>query len=379
MTNCRRAHRLRATSRWLWMGRYWNGMSDGTRCRPTLLRRCAGRAIIFLCKNPWTELLSRNRTCCPRVKPISFRRRPTMLTHFKVTAAGKLLRWFCTRMGKIFQSSGSSNAECSLKSLVLEESGYALFHDNYAVFGSGGAGFLVEELQRLIHGFVGEAEGAVVHGDHPARFEIDKGAHGVGGIGVDVAKLRRIVGANGEQGEFGSEAASDFAEAGEVGGVAGVIDGVFAGLENEAAVAAVRIFQNARAPVARRHMRYRQVAVTRSFPPVQFDDLGKAEIGDQVRNMRRNDDRRGNPTRAQIVLHQGAQRRAMKVIEVGVRNQHEIDGRQIGDAQAWTAQAFQDEKPAREIGVDHDALPADLHEETGVADEGDAEFSVGGE
>ena len=69
----------------------------------------------------------------------------------------------------------------------------------------------------------------------------------------------------------------------------------------------------------------------------------------------------------------------MQVIEVRVRDQHNVDGRQIGNAQAGTAQAFQHEEPAREIGIDDDVLSADLQEEAGVADEGDAEFAVGDE
>ena len=123
-------------------------------------------------------------------------------------------------------------------------------------------------------------------------FEVEEGARGVGGIGVDVAELRRIVGADGKQREFGREAASDFAEAGEVGGVAGVIDGMLAGLQNKAAVAAMRIFQNARSPVARGYVRDGKIAVARSLPPVEFDDFGKAEIGNQIGNVSGNDDRR---------------------------------------------------------------------------------------
>src|SRR5579864_3749029 len=101
---------------------------------------------------------------------------------------------------------------------VLEESRDAFFEDYDFVFNSGGAGFFIQQLQRFIHRFVREAEGAVVHGDHPARFEIEKGLGGICGIGVHVTELRRIVGAYGEQREFGSEAASDLAEAREICG-----------------------------------------------------------------------------------------------------------------------------------------------------------------
>ena len=79
---------------------------------------------------------------------------------------------------------------------LSEESGYAFFHHKHAVFGTGGTGFLFQQLQRFVDGFVREAESAVVHGNHPTGFEIEKGAHGVSGIGMDVAELRRIVGAD---------------------------------------------------------------------------------------------------------------------------------------------------------------------------------------
>jgi len=64
------------------------------------------------------------------------------------------------------------------------------------------------------------------------------------------------------------------------------------------------------------------------------------------------------------------------MIEVGVRNQNHVDGRQIGDAQSGTPEALQNEEPAREVGINDDALAAHLQKETGVADESDAEFTV---
>ena len=66
----------------------------------------------------------------------------------------------------------------------------------------------------------------------------------------------------------------------------------------------------------------------------------------------------------------------MEMIEVSVRNQNQIDRGKIGNAQAWTSQAFQDEEPARKVGVDDYALTAHLHKKAGVPDEGDAEFAV---
>src|ERR1700739_1238641 len=67
----------------------------------------------------------------------------------------------------------------------------------------------------------------------------------------------------------------------------------------------------------------------------------------------------------------------MQVIEMGVRNQHQVDGGKVCDAQSGTAQAFQNEQPPREVGVDNDVASADLYEETGMPDERDAEFAIG--
>ena len=66
----------------------------------------------------------------------------------------------------------------------------------------------------------------------------------------------------------------------------------------------------------------------------------------------------------------------MQVIEVGVRDQNQIDRGKIGNAQAGTPETFQYEEPAREVRIDHYTLPAHLHKKAGVADEGDAEFAV---
>ena len=139
---------------------------------------------------------------------------------------------------------------------MLEESSDAFFQYDHSVLDSGGAGFLVEQLQWFFDRFMREAEGSVVHGNHPAGFQIQKSLGRVRRIGVDIAKLFGIVGADWQQGEFGSETASDFAEAGKIGCVAGVINGVLARLQDEASVAAMGIFQYAGTPVPRRNMRY---------------------------------------------------------------------------------------------------------------------------
>src|SRR5712671_2596059 len=82
---------------------------------------------------------------------------------------------------------------------MLEKASDAFFQHNDFVFHSGLQRFAFQQLKRLFNGLMGEAEGSVVHGDHPARLEIEEGFGGVGGTGMDVAELRRIVSAYGEE------------------------------------------------------------------------------------------------------------------------------------------------------------------------------------
>src|ERR1700689_1854954 len=66
------------------------------------------------------------------------------------------------------------------------------------------------------------------------------------------------------------------------------------------------------------------------------------------------------------------------MVEVRMRHQHQINGRQVSNSQPRTPQPLQHKKPAREVRVDHHALSAHLHEETGMADEGHTQLAVRG-
>ena len=78
--------------------------------------------------------------------------------------------------------------------------------------------------------------------------------------------------------------------------------------------------------------------MARVVPPIEFDDFRKAQIRNQVSDMTRNHDRRSFAVSAQIILHDGAQRRPVEMIEVGVSHQYEIDGGKISHAQSRAAQ-----------------------------------------
>ena len=75
----------------------------------------------------------------------------------------------------------------------------------------------------------------------------------------------------------------------------------------------------------------------------------------------------------------GAQRRPVQVVEVRVRNQHRIDGRQIAQPQPGPPQPLEHEDPAREVRVDQNVLAADLEEEAGMSDEGYAQLTAAGQ
>ena len=67
------------------------------------------------------------------------------------------------------------------------------------------------------------------------------------------------------------------------------------------------------------------------------------------------------------------------MVEMRVGDENEIDRRKICDPQAGTPKSLQYKEPAREVGIDHYTLSCDLHKETGMTDEGDAQLSIGGE
>ena len=79
---------------------------------------------------------------------------------------------------------------------ALEKPGYAFFQHEHPIFDPGRLGFFFQQLQRFVHGFVGESKGSVVHGHHPARVQIEKCPRGVGRAGVNVAEGGRMVGAD---------------------------------------------------------------------------------------------------------------------------------------------------------------------------------------
>ena len=85
----------------------------------------------------------------------------------------------------------------------LEEARDAFFkHDNF-IFHSGGLHRALQQLQGFLNGFMREAESSVVHRDHPAGIQINKGLGGIGRAGMNVPKLLGVVGSDRQQRQLG--------------------------------------------------------------------------------------------------------------------------------------------------------------------------------
>jgi len=63
------------------------------------------------------------------------------------------------------------------------------------------------------------------------------------------------------------------------------------------------------------------------------------------------------------------------MVEVGVRDEHDVHRRKLAQVQPRLAEALQDEKPTCEVGIDDDVHSPHLEEEAGVSDEGHAELA----
>ena len=119
-----------------------------------------------------------------------------------------------------------------------------------------------------------------------------------------------------------------------------------------------------------------ELAMAITVPPVQFDHVAKAQVGDQIHNVMRhyNSWRRGPPTPR--LLNDRTQRRPVQMIKMGMRDQHQVDGRKVSELHSRLAQTLQHKQPAREIGIDDDVLAAHLDEKAGVPNKRQAQISV---
>ena len=179
----------------------------------------------------------------------------------------------------------------------------------------------------------GEFERAIVHRHQPTGAEIAKYLHRFVRPHVNAAKGIGKVGADGQQGDFGLEARADFFEAVKIGAVPGVINAPPFVLQNETAVATMIVPQHARAPVLARRQRHFPIAARKTLPPFQFDDPLEAQAVGKVAHTPRHHRNLG--------MRQAAERWFVKVIEMRVSQQNQVDRREMIDLQPGALQPLQ--------------------------------------
>src|SRR5581483_988280 len=160
-----------------------------------------------------------------------------------------------------------------------------------------------------------QPERAVMHWHHPAGIQIEEGAGGVAGIGMDIPKRRGIVRANRKQRDFGPQALANVAEPGEISGVSGVVDRMLIVAQHVPAVAAMRILNNAGSPVSRWDVSDRQTAMAVAVPPVELNDVFESQVGHEIKNMMWDDNCRQFAAPSSM-LHDPPQRRPVQMVEV---------------------------------------------------------------
>ena len=106
----------------------------------------------------------------------------------------------------------------------------------------------------------------------------------------------------------------------------------------------------------------------KALPPFEFDDAAKAEIVRQVAHTPGHE--------ANFWMRQAAQARLMKMIEVRVSEQHQIDRREVLDTHSGSFDPLQEKNPIGEIGVDQHVQIVELDEKRGVADPSNGHLTV---
>lgn len=213
---------------------------------------------------------------------------------------------------------------------------------------------------------VAETVGAVMHGNEDLRFQFVKSLHGLLGTDVMVAEGGRFVGTDRQDGNFGSAAGPNFFEPIEVGGIAAVIDGTVSVSDEVASIASVRVGNFAGTPMFGGCESDLGLAEGEGFPPIHFLDPFETEIVNKVADAAWDDDGLAGGYFAQAA--------AVKVIEMGVGDEDEIDIWEVIKRNAGMFLAPDDPEPIGPIRIDQNIESRGLNKKRGVPDPGQAEL-----
>src|SRR4051794_33416097 len=155
----------------------------------------------------------------------------------------------------------------------------------------------------------------------------------------------------------------------KVSAVSGVINTPTLIFQDEAAVTTMAVAQGPRAPMFAGCQRDLPILVTEAFPTIQFDDSLESEVQRKISDSpwHHSNFRSGQPPKSWFV----------KMIEVSMRQQDEVDRRKILDFQAGTFQSFQQEEPVSKIRIDQDIKVGELNQKGCMADPGHGDLTLG--
>jgi len=100
---------------------------------------------------------------------------------------------------------------------IRENPRLALFEDHNFIFDACRPRFAGEQLQGFFHRFMRQPERPIVHRDHPVGIQVPERLHRIPGTGMNIAKCRRRICANGQQCNLGLEPAPNLMKSFEVG------------------------------------------------------------------------------------------------------------------------------------------------------------------
>ena len=225
-----------------------------------------------------------------------------------------------------------------------------------------------EPKRRLVERLIAEAERSEMHWNHRLGVKLTKGLEGLLRIHVDVTFRRRLIGPDRQESNFNVRPRSNFLKAFEVSGVAAVEDRSSGVFDKKASKSAVAIVQDACAPMPRGCQGDFERAVLEALPVAQFVNPVESQIMYQIANVLWDRDR--------LIAGYRAQRAAIKMIEVSMGDEYEIDGRKVAELNPGILHAFDDLEPFCPIGIDKHAVLGSLNEKRRMPNPSDANLAV---
>jgi hypothetical protein len=221
-------------------------------------------------------------------------------------------------------------------------------------------GLFEQASRRLMQRFVAKAESAKVHWNHHLRAQLTKSLQGLLRIHMHIPFRGRFIGTDGKQSQLNVRTLADLFESLKVSGVAAVKNRPSCVFDKKAAESSMAIVENSRSPMTRGGEGDLECSMFKTLPMAQLVDAIKSESMDETADVLRNRDR--------LIARDRAKCAAVEMIEMGVRDQNQVDGGKVAKRDSGMFDALDDLQPLRPIRVDEDTVLGSLNKEGGVPD-----------